>query len=89
MERVRIRATSRPSTEAEITATAANSRRAGLSVVEESTGICERWGEVMLAPSFSTEPDKSEIRSTKHETNSKYECSNVQNGTTLKDLSGV
>jgi len=27
--------------------------------------------------------------STKHETNSKYECSNVQNGTTLRDLSGV
>jgi hypothetical protein len=53
------------------------------------TGICERSGGVMLAPFFSKELNKSEIRSTKHETNSKYECLNVQNGTTLKDLSGV
>ena len=62
MERVRIRATSRPSTEAEIIATAANSRRAGLSVWEEPTGICERSGGVMLAPFFSKELNKSEIR---------------------------
>ena len=32
---------------------------------------------------------KHEIRNSKHETNSKYECSNVQNETNLKDLSGV
>ena len=32
---------------------------------------------------------KHEIRNSKHETNSKYECSNVQSGTTIKDFSDV